>query len=103
VPPGQGHRVVGRLRPDRRRGTSRSATSGTSGAPGTWCRPPSGSWPAGGHRSAAKAVIPRTLDSARRTARRPAMRRAIVSRFVHALDGTPRRPDPPGYRPSRVR
>jgi nanoRNase/pAp phosphatase (c-di-AMP/oligoRNAs hydrolase) len=45
---------------------------------------------AGGHRSAAKAVIPVSawasqvgpLDA-------PAMRRAIVSRFVHALDGLP--------------
>ena len=43
---------------------------------------------AGGHRSAAKAVIPAATWAARvGPLEAAAMRRAIVSRFVHALDG----------------
>ena len=44
---------------------------------------------AGGHRSAAKAVIPTSAWPARvGPLEAAAMRRTIVSRFVHALDGS---------------
>jgi nanoRNase/pAp phosphatase (c-di-AMP/oligoRNAs hydrolase) len=44
---------------------------------------------AGGHRSAAKAVIPASAWAAQVSPLdAPAMRRSIVNRFVHALDGT---------------
>ncbi|HZS33249.1 MAG TPA: hypothetical protein VFC42_07710, partial [Methylomirabilota bacterium] len=48
---------------------------------------------AGGHRSAAKAVVPAAVWAARiGPLDAPAIRRAIVTRFLHALDGT-RPPD----------
>ena len=47
---------------------------------------------AGGHRTAAKAVIPVATWAAQVGPLEPAaLRRAIVGRFVHALDGTPAR------------
>jgi nanoRNase/pAp phosphatase (c-di-AMP/oligoRNAs hydrolase) len=45
---------------------------------------------AGGHRTAAKAVIPlREWEARVGPTDAPAMRRAIATRFVHALDGEP--------------